>query len=185
MAPGDTPYRRRGYPCRIMCDKASPSAVMTGRANRVPAGATQRCAREAFALFRLDFAGWHRLTGALLCFLLALPLLAPIAAFAENGRNDVCCCKGECHCRYCKKHHHGAQPTDSGPGFDSPVHYCPCCPDQLPPQSLVQYAPAAACPVGALAATRANALPQTEARHRYTCIRVRQKRGPPTLSIAI
>lgn len=124
----------------------------------------------------------HRLTGALLSALLLLPALAPLAVYAESSAPATCCCKGECHCRYCKRHRHGAAPANTGPAFDAPGSQCPCCPNLPATQRSTHYAFAEASAHSAKVLALPLAVPQAPAQRRYTCIRVRQKRGPPSLS---
>jgi hypothetical protein len=143
--------------------------------------------RERVALcahFTPHWPGLRQIAGVFLGALLLLPVLAPIAAYADNYAQPTCCCKGVCHCRYCRKHHRGVQPADNKPAFDSPGQHCPCCPNQLPTQRSIQYALTDAQASCAAIVTCPAGIWQTPARRRYTCIRLRQKRGPPNLSFA-
>ena len=125
------------------------------------------------------------LISVFLCTLLVLPAVAPLALYAETPAGATCCCKGVCHCPYCKRHHRGVAPPDNQPAFDSPVTHCPCCPDQIPASFTFQYALTARHILAASLLAHPAGIPQTEARQRHTSIRVRQKRGPPTLRTAL
>ncbi len=123
---------------------------------------------------------------ALLSLFLILPMLSPFLVFSsETGMQTACCCKSdsECHCPYCKRHNH-AKSQSSQPAFAAPGSKCPCCPAQLPSQLSIQFTPASVNPVAVDLRAHPSGLPQTEARQRLTNIRVRQKRGPPSLLIA-
>ncbi len=123
---------------------------------------------------------------ALLSLFLVLPMLSPLLVFpSETGMQTACCCKSdsECHCPLCKMHKH-AHPQSGQTVFSAPGSKCPCCPSQLPGQLSIQFTLGSVNPVVAGLIAHPAGLPQTEARQRLTNIRVRQKRGPPSLLIA-
>jgi hypothetical protein len=123
-----------------------------------------------------------RLAALLVGTALLMPLLTPIAFMTSGDTHVTCCCKGECHCRYCRRHHHGAAQANSAPAFDSPASHCPCGPDSVVPPAPVQYALADVQLICAEITAHPAGVRQAQARQRLTSIRVRQKRGPPTLS---
>lgn len=125
-------------------------------------------------------AGLRAAAGAVLCLLLVLPVLVPLVVYAESA-TSTCCCKGECHCRYCIEHHRGVAVQTPGTAFNAPETKCPCCPIQLPGHFSHKYAIATGRTFEVHIVAHPAGLAQTQARQRLTCIRVRQKRGPPAL----
>lgn len=144
------------------------------------AAPTGRCSLRRSSVRRTS--SWQRFAAALLCALFLWPIVAPISAFARGGTQASCCCKGVCHCRYCKRHHRNAPPIDSSPAFDAPGARCPCNPDLQLPISPARFALVGAPPTSDNIAAHPSGTPQTRACVRFTCIRVRHKRGPPALS---
>ncbi len=128
-------------------------------------------------------AGFNAVVGAVLCLLLVLPVLVPLAAYAESPAPT--CCKGQYHCRYCIEHHRGAAAQTPGAVFHSTETKCPRGPIQLPGHFPHKYAIAAGRAFEVHLVVHPSGLAQTQARQRLTSIRVRQKRGPPTLQSTI
>lgn len=135
----------------------------------------------SWASFSLRGASFRQFVSACLSIVLLLPVLAPISVYAHADKSSACSCKSVCHCSYCKRHHQGVPPSDNEAAFDSPDHHCPCCPNQPPTQRSIRYVLTDTLAFRGEAVARPAGIKQTLARQRHTCIRVRQKRGPPTL----
>ena len=129
-------------------------------------------------------AALRQIAGALLCALLLAPSVVPIlAGTLYEDDTATCCCKGVCHCKRCRRHQTGTAPLTNGPAVAAAYSTCPCCPDVPTSLFSLQYLDHAAHAFGAEIVAHPTGVAQTEARLRFTSIRVRQKRGPPAHSL--
>jgi hypothetical protein len=123
----------------------------------------------------------RRILAILLGLTFVLPFAAPFEALAEDAHATCVCPDGQCHCKYCKRHHHYGELPSNAPVFLPPPCACPCNQRMAPVMTSGRVALVSSSDFGATVVAMPAPAAQALVLARTLQMRTQPLRGPPAI----